>query len=121
MLRDFLQSLQPDEDSLLSELSKRISDGMLAQIAQADYGQDQEQHLAQLRLLRDKRIFVEPMHWYPCEVLELIRNSEPDDSFEPNRVHEHWLRAFASAALLRAKEEPWNYSGDAASPSFTLI
>jgi hypothetical protein len=93
---------------------------MLAEIAEADYGRDQEQHLAPLRQLRDKGTFVEHMHWYPCEVLELTRNSDPDGSSASNRVHEHWLRAFASAALLRAKEEPWNY-GASANPSFTLI
>jgi hypothetical protein len=94
---------------------------MLAKIALADYGQDQEQHLAALRLLRDKGIFVEPMHWYPCEVLELVRNSEPDGSPESERVEDHWIRAFVCAALLRAKEAPWEYGGDAAAPSFTLI
>jgi len=112
--------LDPDEDSLLSELSKHITDEMLAEIAQTDYGQDQEQHLAPLRLLRDKGTFVEPMEWSPCEVLELVRNSEPDDSPAADRVREHWLRAFACAALFRAKEEPYSYTADPASPSFTL-
>lgn len=121
MLRTFLQSLQPDQDSLLSEISKHITDEMLTEIAQADYGQNQEQHLAPLRLLRSKGIFIEPMHWYPCEVLELVRNSEPDNSPALNRVHEHWLRAFACAALFRAKGQPYNYTADPASPSFTLI
>jgi hypothetical protein len=121
MLRTFLESLQPDQDSLLSELSEHITDDMLAEIAVADYGRDQEQHLVPLRLLRDKRLFVVPMHRYPCEVLELVRNSEPDGRRGSSRVHEHWLRAFACAALFRSKEEPWNYAGDAASPSFTLI
>jgi hypothetical protein len=94
---------------------------MLAEIALADYGRDQERHLEPLRLLRDKGIFVEPMVWYPCEVLELERNSEPDGSPESERVQNHWIRAFACAALLRAREAPWNYGGDSADPSFTLI
>ncbi|MFC5862807.1 hypothetical protein ACFPT7_10935 [Acidicapsa dinghuensis] len=121
MLRDFLESLRPDKDLLLSEISKHISDDMLAKIALADYGQDQEQHFAALRLLRDKHIFAEPMHWYPCEVLELVRYSEPDGSPEPEREKEHWIRAFSSAALLRAMQSPWNYSADGASPSLSLI
>jgi hypothetical protein len=121
MLRVFLSSLEPDQDSLLSELSKHITDDMLADIAMADYGTDHEQHLVPLRLLRDKGLFVAPMYWYPCEVLELVRNSEPDGRPEPDRLRHHWIRAFASAALLRAMNEPWNYIGDAASPNFTVI
>jgi hypothetical protein len=121
MLRVFLSTLQPDQDSLLFELSKHITDEMLVEIACADYGEGQELHLAPLRLLRDQRIFVEPMYWYPCEVLELVRNSEPDGSLECNRIRDHWIRAFSSAALLRAMYEPWNYTADSARPRFTLI
>ena len=117
MLRDFLSTLEPDCDSLLLEVSKHITDEMLVEIACADYGNDQELHLAPLRLLRDQHVFVEPLHWYPCEVLELVRNSGPDDSLS---IRDHWIRAFASVALLRVMYEPWNYRG-AAQPSFTLI
>jgi hypothetical protein len=118
MLRDFLNSLKPDQDSLFLELSNHITDEMLDKIARADYGQDQELHLAPLHILRDQHIFVEPMHWYPCEVLELVRNSGPDGNLGTD---DHWIRAFSCAALLRAKNEPWNYQADAAKPSFTLI
>lgn len=121
MLRVFLSSLEPDQDSLLSAISKHITDDMLAQIAMADYGLDRDQHLAPLRLLRDTGTFVVSMQWYPCEVLELVRNSKPDGSPASDQVRDHWIRAFASAALLRAMDEPWNYKGDAANPSFTLI
>ncbi|MBV8113143.1 MAG: hypothetical protein JO300_00250 [Silvibacterium sp.] len=121
MLRAFLISLEPDQDLLLSELSRQITDEMLDTIAMTDYGQDKERHLASLRLLRDRGIFVKPMYWYPCEVLELVRYSDPDSSPGPDRVRDHWIRAFASAALLRALNEPWNYTADAADPSFTLI
>ena len=121
MLREFLSLLEPDQDSLLLELSRHITDEMLAQIALADYGRDQELHLLPLQLLRDQHIFIAPMYWYPCEVLELVRNSEPDGSLECDRIRNHWIRAFSSAALLRAKYEPWNYTADSARPSFTLI
>jgi hypothetical protein len=70
MLQTFLSSLEPDVERLLVEVSKHISDDMLVHIARADYGKDQEKHLAALRLIRDQRIFVEPMCLYPCEVLE---------------------------------------------------
>lgn len=84
------------------------------------YGQDQEQHLAALRLLRDQSTFVMPMHWYPCEVLELVSYSQPEGSLECDQTSRHWIRAFACAALLRANEAPWSYSGGA-NPSFNLI
>jgi hypothetical protein len=119
MLRVFLNSIEPDQDSLLSAVSKHITDDMLAEIAMADYGRDQEKHLAPLRLLRDKGIFVAPMYWYPCEVLELV-SSAPDRGPEPDRQRYYWIPAFANAALLRAMHQPWNYCGGAR-PSFMLI
>jgi hypothetical protein len=116
MIQAFLASLKPDREQLLSDLSKHISDDMLAVIALVDYGQDQEKHLTALRYLRDTGKFVEPMHWYPCEVLELVRHSQPAGV---TSVQYQWICAFACAALLRAREEPWNYGGGAA--SYTLI
>ena len=93
MLHAFLNSLEPDQDALLLELSNHITDEMLAPIALADYGRDQDQHLARLHLLRDQHIFVDPMHWYPCEVLELVRYSEPDGGPASDRMRDHWIRA----------------------------
>lgn len=124
MIQAFLDSLEPDGEQLLTEISRHITDDMLEEIALADYGMGHEQHLAALRRLRDTGAFVEPMHWYPCEVLELVRNSEPDDpTWKPGSIgtRGHWMRAFASAALLRALGPPWEYKGDAARPSETLI
>jgi hypothetical protein len=115
MIQSFLASLEPNTENLLSDISKHISDDMLAEIALADYGQDQEKHLAQLRHLRDTGTFVEPLYWYPCEVLELVRHS-PEGYID---TRGHWIRAFACAALLRAKEEPWNY--DRGTTSYDLI
>lgn len=124
MIQAFLDSLEPDGEQLLAEISKHITDDMLEEIALADYGQDQEQHLAPLRKLRATGRFAEPMYWYPCEVLELIRYSEPEDPlWKPGSpgIRGHWMRAFASTALLRALGPPWEYKGDAAGPSYTLI
>jgi hypothetical protein len=119
MIDSFLASLAPDGDLLLSEISKHITDDMLGEIALADYGQDQERHLAPLLHLRDTGEFINPMHWYPCEVLELTRNNS--ESGENIGARGHWERAFACAALLRAQEERWNYQGDAGQASFTLV
>lgn len=121
MLHAFLNSLEPNQDAFFLELCTHITDDMLAQIALADYGRDQDKHLAPLHLLRDHHFFVAPIHWYPCEVLELVRNSEPNGSTASDRTRGHWIRAFASVALLRARNEPWNYTADGANPSFTLI
>ena len=124
MIQAFLASLQPDGEQLLADISRHVSDDMLAEIALADYEKDQEEHFAQLRRLRDRGALAEPMNWHPGEVLVLIRNSEPEDpSWKPGAigVRGHWMRAFACAALLRAREEPWNYRGDPAFSSFTLI
>jgi hypothetical protein len=116
MIETFLTSLGPDIQGLLADVSKHITDEMLAEIASADYGQDQEKHLAPLRQLRDKGTFVEPMYWYPCEVLELIRHGGGGRS----ELQGHWIRVFACAALLRAEEEPWNY-GAGGKTSLNLI
>jgi hypothetical protein len=121
MIQAFLDSLEPDGEQLLSEISKHITDDMLEEIALADYGQDKEQHLAPLRKLRETGTFVEPIYWYPCEVLELISYSVPEDPlWKPGGlgIRGHWMRAFASTALLRALGPPWEYGSGA---SYTLI
>ncbi len=125
MIQAFLTSLEPDSDQLLAEISKHITDDMLGDIASEDYGRDYEQHLVALVRLRDTGMFVEPMYWYPCEVLELVRNYSVAGS-QPNRgdedsIRDSWLTACASASLLRALGAPWHYQGDAAHPSFNLI
>jgi hypothetical protein len=123
MIRSFLESLEPDQHVLFHEIAKHVTDDMLAEIAGADYPLDADVHLAALRLLRDKGELIEPFYLFPCEVLELIRNSQPDNpEWKPggSGVRGHWLRAFSSAALLRALGSPWEYNGDA-KPSYTLI
>lgn len=123
-MQELLRLLHPDFDALLREISAHISDNLLEEIALADYGEDMGEHMEGLRTIRDESKFVEPVGWCPCEVLELIRNSRPEDpAWKPGSPGErgHWMRAFACAALLRARLPPWNYSGDAAFPSKTLI
>jgi hypothetical protein len=116
MISDLINALNPNPDTLLRAISSHITDDMLEEIARADYGLDPEKHLAALLLVRDENRFVEPMHMYPCEVLELVRSSGSE-----NREDGDWIRAFASAALLRARLPPWNYGADAAYPSYNLI
>ena len=96
---------QPEPNELLQRISRHVDDAMLEEIAAADYGDNIEENLDQLRLIRDGRSFAIPMRWAPREVLELIRWSQPEDpNWKPGGHGErgHWMRAFACAALLRA-------------------
>ena len=122
MLQALLKKLGSDPDSLLRALSAHITDDHVHEIAMADYGMGADQHLEALRHIRDQGTFAEPMHWYPCEVLELIGYSQPDDpNWKPGRTGErgHWMRAFATAALLRAYMPPWKYGS--VEPSHDLV
>lgn len=124
MLRSFLESLRPDSTTLLRRISEHITDDMLEEISLGDYGRDPDKHMSALRRVRDVGTFVEPMHWYPCEVLELHRNARPESPrYDPGpaTTRYHWTCAFACAALFRAQGEPWKYGADPAQPNFTLI
>jgi hypothetical protein len=113
---ELLNTFNPELEGLLREISKHIGDDMLAEIADADYGRQQEEQLLALRPIRDTGKFPDKMHWFPMEVLELIRWSEPEDpTWRPGRTGEfgHWMRAFSCAAILRAEHEPYNYSDGA--------
>lgn len=83
---------------------------MLREIAAADYGMDADEHLTQLRAIKNGTIPA-PMQWEPKEVLELIRWSEPEDpNWSPGSTGRrgHWMRLLACTVLLRAEAEPAN-------------
>jgi hypothetical protein len=123
MIVDLLNLFEPEPDGLLRQISEHIGDDVLEWISTADYGSEADGHLAALRQVRDTGTFPKPMHWFPAEVMELIRWSEPEDpNWKPGRTGEfgHWMRAFSCAALLRATREPWNY-GDGIGTDSTLI
>jgi hypothetical protein len=106
-----LTIFDPQPDALLRRISAHIDDGMLAEIAEADYGMDRAAHLVALRRIRDDGEMAVPLPWEPKEVLQLIRWSQPDDPiWQPSGRGDrgHWMRAFACAALLRAAGEPAN-------------
>jgi hypothetical protein len=106
-----LRAFPPSADALLDLARAGMDDGMLLEMAQADYGVQADEHLAALRVIRDTGAVPAPIEWVPQEVLELIRWSEPDDpSWKPGSTGErgHRMRAFACAALLRAAGEPAN-------------
>lgn len=124
MIVDLLKQFDPEPDGLLRQISRHISDQMLDCISMADYAEGAERHLVALREIRDAGIlFSNEGCWYPAEVLELIRWSEPEDpKWKPGSTGEfgHWMRAFCCAALLRATREPWNY-GDGLGTDSTLV
>lgn len=104
MFDEWLEAFSPNTDQLFDLLLPLIDQWMLLEIARADYGQDVEEHLAPLKLFMENR---EPLilEWCPCEVLELIRWSQPEDpNWKPGGQgrYGHLLRAFACSALLRS-------------------
>lgn len=109
----WLDAFKPAPDALLRAVSAHITDDMLRDIAEADYGQGVERHWPPLLRLRDQGSVpvARESYWYPMEVLELIRYSNPDDpAHKPGATgaRGHWMRAFASLALLRIVLEPGN-------------
>lgn len=108
---DLARAFPPSPNALLDLLRMRVDDGMLLDIARADYGNDADEHLRAVRVIRDTGAVPVALGWAPQEVLELIRWSEPEDpEWKPGDVGErgHLMRAFACAALLRAAAEPGN-------------
>lgn len=104
-------SFQPVPDGLLRRTSQYVDDELLNEIAAADYGREVNEHLIRLRQIRDGGPTLLQMRWYPREVLELIRWSEPElPDWTPglSGTRGHWLRAFSCSALLRAAGESEN-------------
>jgi 2-polyprenyl-3-methyl-5-hydroxy-6-metoxy-1,4-benzoquinol methylase len=106
-----LQRLEPIDIPLLTLIFDHVDDSMLAEIANSDYGNDADIHLAALHQIRAKNIPI-PMQWYPGEVLELTRWTEWDSLNPQDRVistRNHWMRLFACTVLIWASLEPENY------------
>ena len=103
-----LRAFPPCDHLLLDVARKEIDDGMLREIAQADYGMDADKHLAALQQIRLRGDVSDVGTWHPGEVLELIRWSNPDDpKHKPGSTGRrgHQMRAFACAALLTAEND----------------
>jgi len=114
-LKDVVRAWRGDaasEPAFLPAICQRITDDMLAEIANADYGMDYDAHLKALRKLRARDLFRGPLPWEPKEVLELFRWSEFGDDRTgqtPRTAAEfHLMRAFSCACLLEAYQNPAN-------------
>jgi hypothetical protein len=111
MLTNPLQRLEPADNRLLALIFEHVDDSMLLEIAQADYGEDVEIHLAALDQIRANNIPF-PIQWHPGEVLELTRWTEWDNLNPPDEgisKRNHWMRLFACTVLIWASLEPENY------------
>ncbi|MFC4992448.1 hypothetical protein [Rubritalea tangerina] len=93
----------PEQRSAVDYLRRQIDESMLKEIAEADYAQDVSKHLAALMPIWNDCELAELNHWFPMEVLELIRWSEPEaPNWQPGStgLRGHKLRAFSCAVLL---------------------
>jgi len=93
----------PEQRSAVDYLRRQIDESMLREIAEADYAHDVSKHFAALKPIWDGCELTELDHWFPMEVLELIRWSEPEvPDWKPGStgLRGHKLRAFSCAVLL---------------------
>lgn len=99
MEQDPFAAFGPDADALLRRISPHVDDATLECIANYDpVGSYVDDHLRELRKIRDDGIIADPMHWQPMEVLETATYGDTARGSFPG----HWGRVFAAAALLRA-------------------
>ncbi|MFT4177052.1 MAG: hypothetical protein QM627_10400 [Luteolibacter sp.] len=93
----------PTQQSAVDCLRQAIDEKMLREIAEADYALDAEKHLEALIPIWKGDELKKLDSWFPMEVLELIRWSEPENSeWKPGSTgtRGHKMRAFSCAVLL---------------------
>src|SRR5262249_42852387 len=98
-----LRAFPPSRTDLFDATRVLIDNGMLREIAEADYGCDADEHYEELRPIRDRGVIPSAPRWHPHEVVELIRWSNPEDpTWRPGStgLRGHQMRAFACATLL---------------------
>jgi hypothetical protein len=100
---ELLAPLHPNESALTPLFHANIDEGMLREIAEADYGWKAEECYALLQpMLKTGLVASDDSHLR--EVLELIRWSEPDEpDWSPGGRGRrgHWMRLFACTAMVR--------------------
>ena len=125
-LEGLLAPFNPDRLALLAWLQPLITDSLLYEIAAADYGYKSDEHLEALRPIRDEFVIPVSLGWFPGEVLELIRWSEPQKAaWKPglNGMEGHLIRLFAAGVLLISWGYPENksYSEDESDTVIQLV
>lgn len=99
------EDFPPHPRAAVDYFRRTVDAGMLKEIAEADYAQGAEKHLQALQPIWSGANLRELDSWYPREVLELIRWSEPEDpEWKPGAtgLRGHRMRAFSCAVLLAA-------------------
>jgi hypothetical protein len=110
-VRRLLEELRPSPTDLFDLLRSRVDDSMLQEIAEADYGDDSDEHFRALKRVQASGE-LPPNEWVPMEVIELIRFSQPDDpTWKPGSTgtRGHVMRAYCCVVLLRIAADPKNY------------
>lgn len=116
MSTELKNRLLPDGDALLLLLSEIVDDDLLMKMAAADYGWKADECFRLLKEIRSTGDIPAPIDFNLQEVLQLVRWSDPDD------MERHVVRAFASAALIKAGGNPSNrdrFEGD--NTNFALL
>ena len=111
------ETLPPNAGALLRLIAEMLVPEDLRRVAEADYGQRADEHLAALREIVSGGA-LDLGQRVPGEVLELARWDQPP--IEPSQEQRHWRRAFACTALLGAYGRAEN-EGHVHGPSQTLI
>jgi hypothetical protein len=78
--------------ALFDWLRAQVTDAQLATIAAADCGNDDAEHLAAVRELRDEGVVPVPLRWHPREVLSL-------QQWQEGNAVDHVARAFCTTVL----------------------
>src|SRR5256714_13906462 len=103
MTQQLLAPLHPDESALTPLFQANFDEAMLREIAAADYGWKADECYALLQPILNAGL-VAADDFNLQEVLELIGWSEPSDpEWSPGGHGQrgHWMRLFASTALVR--------------------
>lgn len=110
-----LAPLEPNEGALTPLFQTNLDEGMLREIAAADYGWRADECYALLQPLVQAGL-VASDDFNLREVLELIRWSQPENpEWSPGGYgpRGHWMRLFACAALVRlAPKYPDEFEGE---------
>jgi hypothetical protein len=124
MTSELFKHFKPNRDELLQRIFLHVDDGMLEEIAAADYGWKAQECLAALRQIRPRGVVPLPLSSELQEVLELIRWSQPDEAnWKPGGSGErgHWMRAFACTAILQVSGDAETHSRFMGGLNQTLI
>jgi hypothetical protein len=106
--REIVEAFPPDRDALFDHVRPRVTDEMLAAIAQSDYGDRADEHLLELERIRAGIDLDRPIGWVPNEVLALFCWSEHNESRSLRPEEFHLARVFCCCALRKIPDIPGN-------------